>query len=227
MNIERNEVLRYLGYSNQQIDTNLDNLINECIAETSRLAKPLSVFKILDIEHPEENAVKIANSNLYLMGSDIVTHLQDAEKCAIMAVTLGIAVDQKIKTLELTNMTKALIMDACATAAVENVCDEVEENISGLAMNMGLRINYRYSPGYGNFSLKVQPNILELLDAQKKIGLNCTDNNILIPRKSVTAVIGMNKDNKRTGSQKNCGACETCNKKQNCLYRKVEVSDEH
>ena len=47
----------------------------------------------------------------------------------------------------------------------------------------------RYSPGYGDWDLPVQREVLELVEA-KSIGLSLTETFILQPRKSVTAVIG-------------------------------------
>lgn len=44
---------------------------------------------------------------------------EDSESCALMAVTLGNLMDTRIRYYEKSDMTKALILDACATAAVE------------------------------------------------------------------------------------------------------------
>ncbi len=43
-----------------------------------------------------------------------------------MAATLGSEVDRKILYYEKINMTKAIILDACATTAIEEYCDFIE-----------------------------------------------------------------------------------------------------
>jgi cobalamin-dependent methionine synthase I len=107
-----------------------------------------------------------------------------------MAVTLGNLVDAKIRYYEKFNLTKALILDACATVIIESACDEIQEEIKKEALKTNKGITYRYSPGYGDFPIDIQKKILDILEAQKKIGLSVTEDSILIPRKSVTAVIG-------------------------------------
>ena len=40
-----------------------------------------------------------------------------------MAATIGNDIERKTRLYEKTNLTKALIFDACATTAIESVCD--------------------------------------------------------------------------------------------------------
>ncbi len=46
-----------------------------------------------------------------------------------MAATLGSEVDRKILYYEKVNMTKAVILDACATTAIEEYCDFIEDEV--------------------------------------------------------------------------------------------------
>ena len=57
---------------------------------------------------------------------------------------------------------------------------------------------------------------LDLRDASRKIGVTVTDRLILIPRKSVTAVIGISE---KEIPQKRRG-CSCCNMRKTCPYRK-------
>jgi hypothetical protein len=78
-------------------------------------------------------------------------------------------------------------------------------------------LTYRFSAGYGDLSIDIQRDFLEVLNAPKKIGLTATGENILIPRKSVTAIMGVvNKgtDNKKLG-------CIGCSKYNDCNFRRV------
>ena len=47
-----------------------------------------------------------------LTGNDIYEHLRECRKCAVMAVTLGIAADNAIRVAQSSDMTKAVIYDA-------------------------------------------------------------------------------------------------------------------
>ena len=67
----------------------------------------------------------------------------------------------------------------------------------------------------------MQKVILEILKAYKRIGLTVNENHIMIPRKSVTAVIGLKKG-KCAQKKDKCSRCDNYD----CLYRKSSDNDE-
>lgn len=213
--INKAEVLRYLGGRGQKLEDNMKLLIDECIEEIKEYINFKYTYKIFNVKL-ENEGIKLHTSNLIFKGSDIKQHLKDSSKCAVLALTLGGLVDTKIRYYEKINLTKSLILDACATTAVEWVCDEVENIIKRDAEKEGYGITYRYSPGYGDFPIDIQPEILNHLEAQKKIGLTATETNILIPRKSVTAIIGFQDKN----IIRQHPGCTQCSKYTQCGYRR-------
>ncbi|NLM49823.1 MAG: methionine synthase [Clostridiaceae bacterium] len=187
--MDKSEVLRYLGHKGQQLSRGLDLEIDEMINKCRDISKPKYVYKIYNIKkHPD--GVEFLGSSLYLFGKSVINHLKGADKCAIFAATLGADIDREIAVMQKTDITRALILDAAASALIEEVCDTAQNEIAGLAKREGRKITSRYSPGYGDLSLDYQQKILNMLDAQRKIGLTASTNNILLPRKSVTALIG-------------------------------------
>lgn len=190
MNINHNEVLHYLGYKGQKADKNTEELIDECICELGDIAQPKHVHDLFDLTRVDGQII-LKGSILSFPGRDINRHLQQSVRCAVMAVTLGLEVDKRIAFYSKINLSKGIVMDACASAVVEALCEEVESKIGAQAAQEGLYIISRYSPGYGDFPLELQHEISSALDAYRKIGLSVTENSLLIPRKSVTAVIGL------------------------------------
>lgn len=215
MHIDKKEVLRYLGYKNGVIDGNTNLLIDECISEAKEVSKWEYTYKMFNI-HRSEEQVRLLESNLVFEGKDILEHLKESSMCAVMAATLGSNMDTKIRYYEKVSMTRALILDACASVCVEWVCDEAQKEIRKEAQSKALDITYRYSPGYGDFLIDIQPKIINALDAQKNIGLTVTEDNILIPRKSVSAVIGFQDKNIKAQHS----GCKKCNNFIECEYRK-------
>lgn len=113
-------------------------------------------------------------------------------------------------------------MDECATTAIEEFCDILQQNIK-LKLNQQERyITSRYSPGDGDLSININEDIINLLDASKKIGLTITKDKIMIPRKLVIAIIGIQKiesiDNKKI--------CLECSNYDKCKYKKGDESYE-
>lgn len=79
----------------------------------------------------------------------------------------------------------------------------------------GLVRRWRFSPGYGDWPLDSQAEMLRLATASQ-IGLNLTSSLMLTPRKSVTAIIGLIPKNKDTEPEKQ--SCKYC-PKSNCNFR--------
>ncbi len=213
--IDKGEVLRYLGHGGENIDDTTNELINECIEEVKVHMNEKFLFKIFDTEKSEEN-IYIKNTTLVFKGKDIYRHLENCEKCAIMAATLGNEIDKKIKYYSKVDLTRGVILDACATTAIEALCDDIEEGVKEIAKYEGYNITFRYSPGYGDFSTNIQTELIRVLNANRQIGLTVTDSLILVPRKSVTAIIGFQKGEVIHKTPK----CSRCSNYGNCRYAK-------
>jgi hypothetical protein len=214
MYIDRVEALRYMGYRGQRMDANVEKLLDECIDEVMLVSKTSFLYDIFDMESKEEG-LHLIGTTLLLRGKDIKAHLSGAEKCAVMAVTLGLEVDRRIDFYSRTELAKALVFNACAAAAVESLCDTVQGKIEAEARSMGLEITSRYSPGYGDFPIDIQKELSKVLKTYERLGLSVNESSIMIPRKSVTAFIGM----KREKCRKENNKCKSC-KYSDCVFRK-------
>lgn len=219
LSIPKKEVLRYLGHKNQEINGNIDRLIDETIEEAKELIAPKKVVARYRITI-KDTGVYLDNTNLVLTGEDIKNHLKYSKDIYIMAVTLGSVIEKKIAYYEKIDLTKAIILDSCATTAVEKFCDYIEEDIKKIAENENMGITFRYSPGYGDLPIDIQKDFLDTLNATKVIGLTVSRHNLLMPRKSVTAIIGLIPKDKELNKR----TCEVCSNYENCKFRKEGVS---
>ena len=216
--INKDEVLRYLGYKDQVLDGITNRLMDESIKEINDLMEEKYVYKFFNITRGK-GKLWIKDTNLRLLGEDIKKHLAHSESCILMAVTLGHEVDTIIRYYEKISMTKAIILDACASTAIEEICDEVNDELEVKVSKDNKVLTSRYSPGYGDLPIDMQNSLLDILGAKKSIGLSVTSHNILIPRKSVTAIIGI-VDPKY---KKEEISCINCNKYNSCNYRRGDV----
>ena len=99
--------------------------------------------------------------------------------------TIGSRFDQWQRKLSVLGATDALIAQAIGAAAVESVMDRLEAEAK--VANPG-DWNIRRSPGYGTMPLADSAKIIEKLDATKRIGVAVTEDYLLVPTKSVTAI---------------------------------------
>ena len=219
LSIPKKEVLRYLGHKNQEINGNIDRLIDETIEEAKELIAPKKVVARYRITI-KDTGVYLDNTNLVLTGEDIKNHLKYSKDIYIMAVTLGSVIEKKIAYYEKIDLTKAIILDSCATTAVEEFCNYIEEDIKKIAENENMGITFRYSPADGDLPIDIQKDFLDTLNATKVIGLTVSRHNLLMPRKSVTAIIGLIPKDKELNKR----TCEVCSNYENCKFRKEGVS---
>ena len=215
--VEKSEVLRYLGHNGQKIDNDLNSKINQCIKETKNEIDTKYVYQIYDIKKDLNlNTVQFENTNLILKSKDISELLRDCDKCVLMCATLGFNIEKNIRRYSYNNLTKGIIIDACATTSIEEVCDLVQDSILDKVAKEEKSLTMRYSPGYGDLDISANRDILNVLDAHRKIGVTVTNTGIIIPRKSVVALIGIT--NKKIGKVKR--TCENCSNRFNCEYRR-------
>ena len=110
--------------------------------------------------------------------------------------TIGAEFDAWQRRLSVTSAADALLSQQIGLDAVEKVMDDLEEEVrvkieeggSGVPAASRVRLMPRRSPGYGDLPLELSREIINCLDAPRKIGVSITDSNLLVPSKSVTAI---------------------------------------
>ena len=165
------------------------------------------------------DGIALADCNLVLAGSDIACLLQNAESCLLLAATLGSGADELIRRAEIRDISRALFLDACASAAVENLCEQLQNQLREQLAEQGIYLTGRFSPGYGDLPISCQPQFCAALDTVRSIGLTVSHSGLLLPRKSVTAVIGLLSEppvQAQLTFQHNCAACRL----RDCPYRR-------
>lgn len=238
------EAIRYLGYGKHAVDENVLALIADSFRELDRCAGARSVYRIFDLEVCPEEAVSLPGENgkikedvvsagtainerrmarteririgkMQIASHSLTRNLRGCREAVVFGATLGPAVDVLMRRYSLTDMAKAVVLQACAAAFLEEYCDQIQEEIGEKLEAEGKYLRPRFSPGYGDFDIHHQGEILRMLDAAKKIGLTMTDSYMLTPTKSVTALIGI------SATRENCHikGCESCGK-QDCPYRR-------
>lgn len=217
--IDKKDVLACLGYSGQPIDEKLDKLIDETIELSYEYIKPLNIYGIFDIR---TDNCKIYFENIFeVQSEDLYKLLKYSKKAVLAAFTLGSEIEQNIKRFSYTDINKSVILDCCAAASIESYADNIIKKIAEMLKEDSFNITNRFSCGYGDFSLLHQGDIITALSAKKRIGLYADDNNMLYPKKSMTAVIGITQSDI---NHKYFAGCENCAAKNICNYRKAGKS---
>ncbi len=208
------EAVRYLGYGRNAADDRTLALINDAFAELDRSAAPKSVCRIFDLEQTADGRIRIGT--MEIKSTSLSRNLKGCGSVVLFGATLGEETDRLIRRWSVTDMAKAVVLQACAAAVLEEYCDAQQKKIGQELESSGLYLRPRFSPGYGDFDISYQAPIMRMLDCAKTIGLTMTDGFMMTPTKSVTALIGAG-----TGKER-CPAagCEMC-EKTDCEYRRI------
>lgn len=210
MELNWNEALRYLGI--KQALPALESGLRRAGELTLRAAAPRGIWHRFPLER---TGTALRFAGIQAVSRALWDHLEGCGEVYLLAATLGIGVDRLLERLAVTDMSLAVMAQACAAALLEDWCDRYQEQIGREVADEGLFLRPRFSPGYGDLPLDTQPGLLAALDAGKRIGLTATAAHMLAPTKSVTAIIGLSPDAGRC----HAGGCAMC-KKQDCEFRR-------
>lgn len=213
MEISRKEIRRYLGYGKNEGDEAVNALIEECLQELLAAASPKSISRVYPLNLLDRDRIDF--TVFQTKSRNLNRNLKDCEQVILFAATLGSGVDVLLKKYTKLQMSKAVIMQAAATAMIEEYCDEENRILKQEYEAKNLYLRPRFSPGYGDFSLECQKDITAVLETPKRLGVMLTDSLLMTPSKSVTAVMGV------SGKPYRCEVkgCEVCTKK-DCAYRR-------
>lgn len=207
------EILRYMGCPPDRADEALRAQVEDCARQLLEVIRPRWSWRVVELTL-EADGVRL-QGGLLLPGADLKAHLSGCDRAAAFCATLGADVDTLIRRAERLDMARALTLDCCASAAVEEVCDRIEAELQ--SKFPGCSFPFRYSPGYGDLPLEVQGPLLELLDAPRQAGLCATASHLLTPRKSVTAILGVAEGDIEQTKR----SCLGCPAQGSCQYRKA------
>ena len=207
-----NEALRYLGAGSHPPE----ELCRQAAAVAEELAariQPRYTYRVFSLT-PENGGFRLDGTKLLLSGHTAAKMLAQCGQAVLLACTLGAGFDTMLRTEQARDMSKAVILDACGSALVEQGCDEAERDIA--ARFSGLYLTDRFSPGYGDLPLLLQPEICALLDAPRRVGIHVTPSLLMNPSKSVTAVIGLSGKPQMARIR----GCAWCSMRDTCTLRK-------
>lgn len=200
--INREDWLRYL-HGKGDPGERLAKQMDEAQKLLLEAAQPRGIYRVLDRE------------DVATEGISIEKHLEGCDRVAVLAVTIGSGIDGLIRRYEITDMPMAMILDAGASVLTEQAAEEAERVMideirarrsSQSGGEMAVYFTPRFSPGYGDYPIKYQRDILNYVDAARKIGITLTPGNMMMPVKSITALVGI-ADHPVTGRLATCGEC--------------------
>ncbi len=145
---------------------------------------------------------------------DLARNLAGCRRAILLAATLGPEVDRLYRRLAVSHMAEAAALQGAAAALVEAYCDQIQASTRREKAAEGLFLRPRFSPGYGDLPLDCQRQFFAILECNKRLGMGLTDSLLMVPSKSVTAIIGITEE-----APRQAGGCAACGSR-DCPFRK-------
>jgi len=223
LKIDEDEVLRYLGYSKRKMAAPKEivlQIVREEIARSYNLFEPQGIYSPIKIRQISFSDGRVVLENDFVVNfNNLVINLLKGTNCLVLGVvTVGSTLENNVTELFARGeYPRAIALDAVGTVAVEALSKYVRNLICQEVKDRNLQITRHFSPGYNDWDINQQKVIFEIIPADK-IGVKLTESCMMLPRKSLSWVIGIGKDISRLSKEK--GTCKIC-KLKSCQYRKT------
>ena len=180
MTIDDKQICRYLKLYGRQPGEALEARIKAMREAAEAVFRPARIWRRFD--------------DLSVVGAEgsasLSKHLSGCHAVYLVCTTIGARFDALQRRTAATSPSDAFVLQAIGAAAIEAWTDETELEIRR-ELQDGETLVARYSPGYGDYTLEAQRTLLSLLDAPRKVGVSLTDSLLMVPSKSVSAIIGV------------------------------------
>lgn len=209
IDIPRAATYRYMGLRNTQPEAELSALTDACLSDFGKAVRYRACFLVLPVREADGG---VDFGAFFAPGKSLAKNLAGCSRAILFAATTGMEAELQRKRAAVTSPARALVLDAIGTAAAEAFCDALcdrwREEYAGCFLRP------RFSPGYGDLPLSLQRPLLSCLDSSRKAGITLTDTLLMIPQKSVSAIVGIG----RTGCTARFHDCALCDKPE-CAFR--------
>lgn len=206
--INKKAVLRHQGYKpTSRVSERVRLMLDEAIKRANELAHPAGMWREERIVI-DDSLDSLTLADGFKIKSKLVKRvMRGCSRAAIFAVTIGPMLEAEVTELmKAGDMAEAVMLDSVGGESAEGCAEYLNKLVQKEAHRRGLHLTMRFSPGYGDWHLEGQRELFRAL-CPEKIGITLTESCLMIPRKSITGIIGLGALNEiRTGAS----LCKKC-----------------
>jgi hypothetical protein len=212
LSLKTKDVLRREGFQGYfQIRPEIKVLIKELLAgiRKTHLLEPVAAYEIYTTTELSQRQPMVRDSLL----SSVLPH---AKELAIAVCTIGPRLEKKVT--DYTSQGEPLqgtLLDGIGSAAVDSLTEEVCKFITDEASSRGYEASSPINPGMPGLPIAAQWQLLKLV-AAGEIGVSLTSSGVMVPRKSVSLVMGIGPQMPKWTRTE---VCARCHLKKTCPYR--------
>jgi hypothetical protein len=221
LSLNMNEVLRRQGLGGKaRLRPEIKSLILELLAglESQRLLEPAAAYELYPVTGIDGSQIELEGGKA-VHGPALPAFLPEARELAVIVGTIGPRLEKQASDYTKNGQAlRGMLLDGIGSAAVDKLVPQVIKLIAAGVAPLGYELSSPVNPGMPGLAMTEQWNIMELAKASE-IGVSLTPSGILIPRKSVSMVIGIGPRMTRWTPAE---VCARCNLRESCPYKVEE-----
>jgi hypothetical protein len=198
--------------------------ISPRIQETTRqlmdniytLLEPAVIYQPYALKEAPGDRLLLENGTAFT-DPEIVSLLGPATEIIVAFCTIGPHLEKRVQSLFTQRESlQGFLLDGMGSAAVDTLGRMACERFAAQVGGRGLHTSSPLSPGMGSIPLQEQRRLFNLAPA-KENGLSLTPADMLVPRKSVSMIIGIGEKMPVWHAME---VCLTCKLKETCRHRR-------
>jgi len=221
LRLKTSEVLRRQGLGGgAKVRPEIKLLIRELLAslKKARLLEPAVAYEFYKVDSMNGSQISLEGDKA-IHGPLLPAIFPEAKELAVLLCTIGPRLEgQAADYFNQGEPLRGTLLDGIGSAAVDSLTEEVCKFIAEEASSRGYEASSPISPGMPGLPITEQWQLLKLVPAGE-IGVSLTSSGIMVPRKSVSMVMGIGpKMAKWTRAE----VCARCSLRETCHYKVTE-----
>jgi len=181
--------------------------VEECLETAKKLTRPKVVSSIKSSDILKK----------FTTGKKILAYVKGADKICVFVVTINARLEAEASRLmESGDHLRGYLLDRIGSFAVENTAENFENNLRVKHIVENKSISTRFSPGYCEWPTSEQKKLDKILPF-KKAGIKLTGSFMMVPKKSISGIIGIGPAKAFAKKRSQCSICD----KKDCSFRRV------
>ena len=218
LNLKIGAVLRRQGLGGKaKVRPEIENLTQELLAsiESEHLLEPAAAYEYYPITGMDGTRISLEGDKA-VHGPALPALFPEAKELAAIICTIGPSLEKQASGYTKSGQAlRGMLLDGIGSAAVDTLIPEALKPLAAEVSSRGYEISSPVNPGMPGFPMTEQWNLMELSQAHE-IGVSLTQSGILVPRKSVSMVIGIGPSMTRWTQAE---VCARCSLRETCAYK--------
>ncbi len=166
-----------------------DDAVSEACQRVMELAKPVAMCQ--QCFYDTTSHMVLCDNPFTLNSPSACQRIEDAAIVLMYAVTLGEAIEKEVDALFMKkDITRGLALDSALAVATAGYTKQLADMLDEAGAAKGYKAAWIMNPGTGDWPAGQAANIAKAVHAEQ-IGVSLLPSGMLMPRKTVTGIIGL------------------------------------